>query len=191
MLTVDYIINSIFDSTTWLLSDTENDWVWLVDCGDYARVVESINGKRIEGVLLTHAHFDHIYGLPQLLEQFPDCKIYTNEIGRVTLASDKLNMSKYHENSVAIAGPQICVCEEGNMIQLYDGLAAKVFETPGHHPSCLTFMVDDYLFTGDAFIPGVKLVTNLPKGNKTQAAESVERIIRLAEGKMICPGHRN
>ena len=34
MLQVDRILNSIFDSITWLLSETEGNQVWLVDCGD-------------------------------------------------------------------------------------------------------------------------------------------------------------
>lgn len=189
MLTLDYIVNSIFNSITWLLSDTESDSVWLVDCGELGRVLEKVDGRKIKGVLLTHAHFDHIYGLPCLLEQYPECIIFTNEIGRVTLASAKLNMSKYHENPIVVEGPQICICKEDDEIRLLDDLKATVYEVPGHHPSCLAFMVDDYLFTGDAYIPGVKLVTNLLGGNKAQAAESVERILRLAEGKTICAGH--
>ena len=64
-----------------------------------------------------------------------------------------------------------------------------MFETPGHHPSCLTFMVEYNLFTGDAFIPGVKVVTNLPKGDNKLAQESMERILKLSEGKRIRPGH--
>jgi hypothetical protein len=45
------------------------------------------------------------------------------------------------------------------------------------------------LFTGDAYIPGVKVVTTLKGGDKVKAAESVERILRLAEGKTVCAGH--
>ena len=93
MLHVDYITNSIFNSRTYILSDG-SDKVWLVDCGDVflndndddndnlGRLMDS----RVEGVLLTHAHFDHIYGLPSLLERFPDVAIYTNEWGKAALA---------------------------------------------------------------------------------------------------------
>lgn len=189
MLTLDHVINSIFDSTTWLLSDTDEDLVWLVDCGDWNCLKNRIGGRRIEGVLLTHAHFDHIYGLPQLLEQYPDCKIFTNEVGRFTMASDRLNLSKYHGNSVVVDESRVCVCMEGDAVSLFKDTVAAVFETPGHHPSCLAYIVNNYMFTGDAYIPGMKVVTNLPGSDKVRAAESVERILRLAEGKAICPGH--
>ena len=189
MLKIDYIVNSFFDSITWLLSYEGSSWVWLVDCGDVEPIIEKIGGKSIAGVLLTHAHFDHIYGLPDLLDRYHDCKIYTNEVGRESLGNAKQNMSLYHETPITVEGPQIRNCGEGDNIELFKNIKASVYETPGHHPSCLTFMVEDNLFTGDAYIPSIKVVTNLPKGNKQQAQKSMERIKALAEGKIIRPGH--
>lgn len=189
MLQIDHIVNSIFTSITWLLSVPDNDNVWLVDCGDCDKIVRRIEGRKIAGVLLTHAHFDHIYGLPELLEIFPQCKVFSNEIGRATLGDVRKNMSLYHETPVSVEGNRVSLCEDGSNIPLFDGVLAKVFATPGHHPSCLSFMVDDYFFTGDAFIPGIKVVTNMPGGNKAQAKESVELIERMKMGMQICPGH--
>lgn len=189
MLKLEYVVNSFFDSMTWLLSETESNQVWIVDCGDVEPIVEKIGNREIVGVLLTHAHFDHIYGLPELLKRYPDCRIYTNEIGRETLADARLNLSLYHETPLTVDGPQVQICVEGDEITLFEDVTAKVYETPGHHPSCLTFMIQDYLFTGDAYIPDVKVVTNLPKGNKKLAEQSVERIFKMAEGKIIRSGH--
>lgn len=189
MFKIDYIVNSIFDSMTWLLSDEGSSWVWLVDCGDVEPIIEKIGERSIAEVLLTHAHFDHIYGLPELLRRYPDSRIYTNEVGRETLAKAKLNMSLYHETPLTVEGKQICICGEGDDIELFENITAKVLETPGHHPSCLTYKVEDSLFTGDAYIPDIKVVTNLPKGDKKQAQKSLERIKTLAEGKIIRPGH--
>ena len=189
MLKVDKIVNSIFDSMTWLLSETESNQVWLVDCGDINSIIEKIGIREVAGVLLTHAHFDHIYGLPEIMKRFPDCRVFTNEIGRETLSDSKLNMSFYHETPLTVEGPQVHICAEGDKISIFSGLTANVYETPGHHPSCLTFMVGGFLFTGDAFIPHIKVVTNLPRGDKKLAQESMVRIIKIADGKTICPGH--
>lgn len=190
MLYVDKIVNSIFDSITWLLSETESNQVWLVDCGDFDLIIDKIGNKHVTGVLLTHAHFDHIYGLPALIERFPECKIYTNDIGRETLSDSKLNMSLYHETPLTVDGTQIQICSENEKISLSKGVKATVYETPGHHPSCLTFMVGDYLFTGDAYIPGIKVFTGFPHSNRRQAQESVERILQLAANCLIMPGHK-
>ena len=190
MLKLEYVVNSIFDSMTWSLSEMESNQVWLVDCGDAGSIKEKVVDKAIAGVLLTHAHFDHIYGLPELLKLYPDCRVYTNEVGRATLADSKQNLSFFHESPLSVVGPQVLLCREGDEIELFPDVVARVYETPGHHPSCLTYKVCDYLFTGDALIPGCKVVTNLPKGNKRIAQESFSRIKQLALGKIICPGHQ-
>lgn len=189
MLVVEGIVNSIFDSMTWLLSDSENDKVWLVDCGDINRILEKAGRREISGVLLTHVHFDHIYGLPELLDCYPRCMLYTNKSGKETLANSKLNLSFYHEHPIEVDSSQVQVCGEGDEIVLIRGFKAKVFETPGHHPSCITYLLDNYLFTGDSYIPGVKVVSNLPGADKKMAIESLERIVALAQKRTICPGH--
>lgn len=194
MLNVSYIVNSVFSSRTYFLSE-DNTEFWLVDCGDVPLLVDllsSIGGHsfQVKGVLLTHAHFDHIYGLPRLRQLFPELRVYTNESGKKALVNPRLNMSKYHNAPIAYDSENVVVCGEGDIIDLFDGLqTAKVYETPGHNPSCLTFEVDGYLFTGDAYIPGEKVVTILPGADKKKAEESLFRIGQLAEGKIICPGH--
>ena len=189
-LQVSYIVNRIFTSRTYILSKENRNEVWLVDCGDFDEILKRIGSRLIIGVLLTHAHFDHIYGLPELLSRFPESRIYTDMDGRDTLADSKRNLSLYHEAPVRIQGPQVCICEEGGEISLFQDVSARVFATPGHHPSCLSFAVDDYLFTGDSFIPGNKVVTNLPGGDGMMAKQSLDRILKIAEGKTILPGHQ-
>ena len=193
MMKASHIVNTIFSSRTYILSGDKSEF-WIVDCGDVEPLMErlsAVGGKdyRIKGVLLTHAHFDHIYGLPRLTELFPGVKVYTNDFGRRTLADDKMNLSRYQGDRINYDSDHVVVVDEGAEIELFDGVVAKVYWTPGHHPSCLTFEVGDYLFTGDAFIPGCDVVTNLPGGDRKLAAQSVERIRCLAEGKVICGGH--
>ena len=189
MLQVGKIRNSFYDSITWLLSDEGSSRVWLVDCGDVSPIIDKVEGKIIAGVLLTHAHYDHIYGLPKLLELFPECKVYTNSFGKEALASAKKNLSRYHGDPVEINESFVSVIKEGCVVELFPNVVVSVLETPGHNPSCLCFRVGDYFFTGDAYIPGIKVVTNLPDGDKQQAKESLERIQSLIQNKTVCAGH--
>lgn len=194
MIRLEHIVNSVYASRTYILSECESREFWIVDCGDVPPLVDMISSLggnlfKIKGVLLTHVHYDHIYGLPRLKELFPEVRVYTNEAGRVALGSEKLNYSKYHNDPIVFESENIVICKEGDEIELFEGVTAKVYETPGHSDSCLTYEVEDYLFTGDSYIPGVKVVTTLKGGDKKLAAKSVERILKLAEGKIICPGH--
>lgn len=186
---INYHINSLFFSTTYIIG-SHNNVIWVVDCGDVEPVLRYLQGKQLMGVLLTHAHFDHIYGLNELLKHFPEALVYTNEAGQEALLDEKKNMSFYHETPFVFEyTDRIRIVADGDEIVLSDELKAKVIATPGHHPSCLTYIIDNAIFTGDSYIPDVKVVTNLPKGNKKQAQESVERILSLSEGKTIYPGH--
>ena len=194
MLNVTYLVNSVFTSRTYILWKDGSTEFWLIDCGDLPPLIDllsALGGRSflVKGVLLTHAHYDHIYGLPHLTELFPDMTVYTNESGCKALTNPRFNMSKYHNDPIVYGSENVVLCDESSVIDLFDGMSAKVYHTPGHHPSCLTFEVEDYLFTGDAYIPGEKVVTTLPGADKYMAAQSLERILKLGEGKMICPGH--
>ena len=191
MLTVDFITNRVFNSRTYILSDEKYDHVWLVDCGDTDRVLDMIGKKSVEGVLLTHAHSDHIYGLEELIKRYPKVKVYTNAAGIEALKSPKLNISHYHSEypDISIDAPDnVCVLKEGDSLEV-QGMPVQVYETPGHAPSCLTYIIGQMAFTGDAYIPGVKVFTGFPHANKKQAEASVERILQLAADCQLLPGH--
>lgn len=188
-MTINKVINSLFSSCTYVFDVGESS-IWLVDCGDVEPLLSLIGKKQLMGVLLTHAHFDHIYGLNELLKHFSNTLVYTNECGKDTLLDARKNMSLYHETSFVFDYPDnIRIVNDSDEIELSNELNAKVIGTPGHHPSCQTYIIGDAIFTGDSYIPGIKIVTNLPKGNKKQAQESLNKIMQLAEKRTFYPGH--
>lgn len=188
---IDHIVNSIFNSITYILPVGNERDCWLVDCGDVEKIIAQ--GWNIRGVLLTHAHTDHIYGINRLLGTFPNALIYTNAEGAKGLQNPKWNFSHYHDDveDFIISSPQnVRVIEEEGMLQIDDDLTAEVLFTPGHDPSCLSFIIGNNLFTGDAYIPGVKIVTTFPRSNKQQAVESEQRLKDLeTSGLKFMPGH--
>lgn len=193
MIHIKEIVNSVFTSKTYILSKDGEEKAWLVDIGDLLPVVDYLEEHKltVAGVFITHGHFDHIYGLPSLIEHYPTCKVYTTEFGKKSLASDKLNMSRYHENPITYEGDNVVVVHEEEELNLFNGEPPiKFYETPGHNPGCLTMTVGDIIFTGDAYIPGVGANTQLPHANKELAQRSLEKILSLAEGKTIYSGHK-
>ena len=189
---VETIVNSVFSSNTYLISSDESCDSWLIDCGDMDKVLKILpDGNRIRGLFLTHTHFDHIYGINELARLFPECLIYTSGYGATAIRSSKLNLSRYHECPVEYFGDNLRVLKDGDAVWLYDGVEMSVIETPGHCPSCLSYMTDEWLFSGDSYIQGLKVVTNLPKGDKALAQMSVEKIKRLLGHRVLLAGHGN
>lgn len=155
---VDFITNSIFSSRTYWFTEKDSNLFWLVDCGDLDFVIRQLPGNaKIMGVLLTHVHFDHIYGLNQLIGKFPECKVYTNNFGQKSLTDPKRNFSRYHtdvDDFVFEHPESVVVVGEGEKIELFEGVFADVYYTPGHDESCLCYEIGENMFTGDAYIPG-------------------------------------
>lgn len=193
MLQIKEIVNSIFTSKTYIVYKEGENNAWLVDIGDIEPVLDFCKEKGLSlvGVFLTHGHFDHIYGLPALMVYYPSCKVYTTEYGKQSLASDKLNMSRYHERPIRYEGDNVVVVHEGDKQSLFESEPEMLFyETPGHNPGCLTMALGDFIFTGDAYIPEVGVNTQPPHSDKVLAKQSLQRIMQLAEGKRILSGHQ-
>lgn len=191
---INLITNSLFTSITYILHPCQNKPnVWLIDCGDGEKVFDFLRTEKIavEGILLTHGHFDHMYGAQEILEAYPSSFLYTNIAGAEMLGNSRKNMSHYWGEPVEMSlKERIVTVEDGESVELGDGVTARAVFTPGHNPSCITWVVKDMVFSGDSLIPGIKTVTNLPGGNKALAKESEKLILSLAEGKRIMPGHK-
>lgn len=190
---IKQIINSIFSSNTYILEDENNEDVWLVDIGDIDKIIAELQPyQTIRGVFITHSHFDHIYGINELVKKYPDCLIYISEKGKEGLYNDKINFSFYHEKPIKFIGGNIHVVKEGSFIEVFKNQFMTCLYTPGHDESCMCYLFNDFLFTGDSYIPNEKPVTKLKGGNKQQYENSLLKIFgTIHANTVVCPGHGN
>lgn len=188
---VEKYVNKQFTSNTYVLKQAKSPGVWLVDLGSFDQVIQNLAlNQRIKGVLLTHYHYDHIFYINELIEQFPRCKVYASPHTARGIYDPKQNLSFYHESPIKYIGPEPFLLEDGSSIHLFESIIGKAYTTPGHNPGCMTFKIGDYLFTGDSYIPDLDVVTKLPLGNKAQSIESLRKISALLlPNTTICPGH--
>lgn len=186
------IVNSVFQSNTYLIINSNYRICFLIDCGDSSLIIDTINkrGLFLKGVFITHSHFDHIYGLNAVISEYPGIPIYISAFGKEGLYSDKLNLSRYNLCPYVLQRyDNIKELNEGDTIDLFGNIKIEAYETPGHDKSCLTYKFGNYLFTGDAFIPGLKVVATFPNSNKMDAELSRQRIIFLSKKCGLYPGH--
>ncbi len=187
------IVNSTLNSKTYILYEKGCASCWLVDIGDIEPVVQFLKNHRltVKGVFLTHGHYDHFYGLQELVEQYPDCKVYATTYTKQAIATEELNLSCKLEKPIKYEGENVVSVSEGDEYMLFDGEPPlHIYEVPGHNPGCMAMIVGDYIFTGDAYIPGLGVKDFVPFADKEQAKQSMERVLKLAEGKTIFAGHK-
>jgi glyoxylase-like metal-dependent hydrolase (beta-lactamase superfamily II) len=180
-----------FTSNAYVLVDKLSDETFLIDIGEYTQTKMFLNQRKsVKALFLTHAHYDHIYHIHELLKDHPDCRVYASAYALNALGNPKLNLSFYHEDPVCYQGDRLTPISNTDRLSLTQNLTAEVIATPGHTPGCLTYRIGRYLFTGDAYIPGHKVVTKLKGGNREEGAKSVATIKKLLNsGTLLCPGH--
>ena len=181
-----------FTSNTYLIaSQLFPETVHLVDIGNSEEVLNALDPhQKIKSIFLTHAHYDHIYGINEIVEKFPDCIIYCSEYTLEGLRSEKLNLSFYHDHPTIYRGENVEIVKENTSLELYPEFSFLVLETPGHNKGCLSFVFKGGIFTGDSLIPGVPIVTKLKSGHKLDAVKSVHKIQRSCKPTdILYPGH--
>ena len=183
-------INSFFSSNTYFII-LNNRECWMIDCGDFTPLQKYINSNNLilKGVLLTHTHYDHIYGLNNLVDTYRNINIYTNDFGQKALVSNKLNLSKYHNENFKLQGGNIIEVFHNDKIRLNETTNIVFYFVPGHDKSSIMFEIGDCYFTGDAYIPGKRTILAFPNSNKVDQKKSaifIENKIRYAN---IFAGH--
>jgi glyoxylase-like metal-dependent hydrolase (beta-lactamase superfamily II) len=192
MIKVHTIVNTILRSCTYILHN-EDKYVYLIDCGDVMPILDFVrrNNKTVKGIFLTHCHYDHIYGINQIISQFPNAIIYGSTETIEGLKDPKINLSKYHGESMIVSkDARINKISESSNIQLFNQKII-IIETPGHDIGCLSFLVGNMLFTGDSYIPNLPVFTKWKRSEKQLALYFEAQIKKLLfeHNYTLYPGH--
>ncbi len=170
----------------YVVYDEEKDGCVVIDPGyEPERIRRACEGRRIEAVLLTHGHFDHIGGVAELAKDGAEIVIHPGDAPM--LADTKLNASWLVGDCVTAPAATRLV-NEGDAIT-FAGVTFTVLHTPGHTPGCVCYQTGDWLFTGDTLFQYGYGRTDLPGGSMQQLSASLRRLQPLARQYQIFPGH--
>ncbi len=170
---------SACQTNCYLLWGEQSETCAVIDPGDGPEQVlqaAAQQGKRIEAILLTHAHFDHVGGVRAIAEQ-TGCRVF--------LCTADCAMPQQ-----LTAGPLYYTDAygEGSTLQLA-GLGIRVMHTPGHTPGSVCLLADGALFSGDTLFADSCGRTDLPGGSWTQLAQSLKRLRDIRGDWQVYPGH--
>ena len=168
----------------YLLEDTDAKLCAVIDPGDQPEDIDREirkAGLTLTMILITHGHFDHVLGVPGLLEKWPGIPVYVHE--------KEVNWAGAGDQYMLLAPVEgIHTVKEGDTIP-FGGATIQVLHTPGHSPGSVTYRVGDVLFCGDTLLAGSCGRTDFVGGSYPQILKSLKRLVSLEGNLRVCPGH--
>jgi len=170
------IFKQIFDTEsstyTYLIASAKGREAVIIDpvienVDNYIKVLGELDLKLVK-VIDTHIHADHVTGASKL-KQATNC---TTLMGEHTPA-----------DAVEIK------VKDNELIKI-DGLKIKSLYTPGHTSDSYSFLLDNYLFSGDTLLINGTGRTDFQNGSSKDAYNSLfNNILKLPEETLVYPGH--
>jgi len=170
------IFKQVFDQKsstyTYIIASAEGREALIIDpvlenVEDYIKLLTELNLKLVK-VIDTHIHADHVTGAGKLRDK-TQC---------VTIMGE-------HTPTDAV---EIKVKDE-EIIKL-DQLKIKALYTPGHTSDSFSFLMDNYLFSGDTLLINGTGRTDFQNGNSKDAYNSLfNRLLKLPDETLVYPAH--
>ena len=170
------ILKQVFDTKTstytYLIASAKGREALIIDpvlenVDEYIQLLKKLDLKLVK-VIDTHIHADHVTGASKL-KQATNC---TTLMGEHTPA-----------DAVEIK------VKDNELIKI-DGLKIKSLYTPGHTSDSYSFLLDNYLFSGDTLLINGTGRTDFQNGNPKDAYNSLfNNILKLPEETLVYPGH--
>ena len=175
-----------------------------------------VDGKKVEAILITHAHYDHITYIESYQIAF-DCPIYMHENSEKFLTDTDLNVSRFFGVDKTFNLHDIKYIKGKETLNLV-GVKVKAIFTPGHSDDSLCYLFEipaenndevsqyDYsttnqdvvsdednktnniLFTGDTFFSIAIGRTDLATGNVKRLIATLNQLIKM-DFDMAYTGH--
>lgn len=186
------LVVGIGETNTYILYDENTLEAIIIDPGDEGkRLIQYIDKKfwKLQGIILTHYHYDHIGAVEELKEKY-QCPIYAHKKEIQGLKDPGINHSKSsYQKPISIDVDKALV--HGDMINIGD-ITLEVIHTPGHTPGgiCLKVKEHPIIFTGDTIFSDDLGRTDLVGGSGEQLRKSItNKVSKWSDTVVIYPGH--
>lgn len=142
------------------------------------QVIEYIQSKqlKLEWILETHAHADHLTAAPYLQEKLGGKLVIGDHIVNVqNVFKGVFNL----DSGFATDGSQFDrLLKEGESL-VFGDLSLKALFVPGHTPACMAYEIGDALFVGDTlFMPDVGTARcDFPGGDARTLYQSIQKLL--------------
>ena len=182
------IVNGKLRGNAYLIYD-ENRVGAVIDPGEQPeRIINEVNarGINVTHILLTHGHFDHIACTDVLKKEF-EAIVCIYEKDAACMNDPELNLSGRFSDEVRIS-PADILLKDGDEFKI-GSMDIKVIHTPGHSEGSCSFVIDNYIFSGDTlFYLSIGRV-DLVGGSESSIQESLKKLSEFPDDYIVYPGH--
>ena len=178
-------LRNLFDQNTYVLKNGKS--ALIIDAGaEVDDVKEAAKGLKVEAILMTHLHFDHIWNIEKYLQEF-DCKVYVCNGAEEKFFDSAKNASTIMRNTVVrnVSEDKINFYESKLQFADFD---VEVLFTPGHSRDCVCLKIENKLFSGDTlFADGIGRTDLYDSDN--EAMKNSLKTIKNINFDVFYPGH--
>lgn len=146
------------------------------------------NGLRLEWIIETHVHADHLSAAPYI-QQHLGGKIGIGE--KITVVQDTFGKVFNEGTEFQRDGSQFdALFKDGDTYQI-GGLQAVALYTPGHTPACMVHVMGNAAFVGDTlFMPdGGSARADFPGGDAATLYDSIQKVLTLPDDTRLFMCH--
>lgn len=144
-------------------------------------------GMTLQGILLTHGHFDHILSLDALRDTTGAPAYLHRGDGDFPSDPGKNCYLGFLGRDIRHRGAEVLL--EGDEVLTFGALTFRVLHTPGHTGGCVCYRCGDTLFTGDTLFAEGYGRTDLPGGSWSALRDSLAFLAGMQEDLTVYPGH--
>ncbi len=144
-----------------------------------------------EFIIITHSHFDHIWGVNKVRKHYPLVQVICNLTCNAKIIDSKKNLSLFYDKVGFSLRSADLFIENLNFELKWKDLKVIFMNTPGHSDCSISFKINQYLFSGDLFLKDIPTITKLPGGSKQKLKETTLFFKETFsnKGMLVMPGH--
>ena len=184
------IPNGLFAENCYLVIDEPSGECAVIDPGEEAGLIVhklGVAGAKPVGIWLTHAHIDHVVGVPRLKAE-TGAPVCLHAADRVLYDHVPEQAAAFGLEAEPLPAPDRALAA-GELLRV-GNLEFRVRHAPGHSPGSVVFEGEGAAFAGDVLFQGSIGRTDLPGGDFETLMRSIEReLLTLPDSTIVYSGH--